>query len=288
MLSVAAVKRFKTVIVDVSNAYLHASLQQPVFIRIPPFLPQGGKVVKLRKALYGLKQSGSAWHDELKGTLFHFGFTQSIVDACLFVNNNVYIGVYVDDLLITGKEEAVTPIISKLSGKFPIKVKGLDSMTDFLGIDLEDCEQGFKMTMETYINKMSKPFPNVNERRCPIGTERLSEKSDPQNPFPASEYAHIVGQLLWVSLTVRYDIAFSVKELSKFLQQPSLAHYRAAMRVVGYLKKTSKLGILFPREPTFPEQPTGVDISKFQGNRYGYSIIDSPIEHGKLQDNSIH
>jgi len=144
------------------------------------------------------------------------------------------------------------------------------------------------MTMETYINKMSKPFPNVNERRCPIGTERLSEKSDPQNPFPASEYAHIVGQLLWVSLTVRYDIAFSVKELSKFLQQPSLAHYRAAMRVVGYLKKTSKLGILFAREPTFPEQPTGVDISKFQGNRYGYSLFDSPIEHGKVQDNLIH
>jgi hypothetical protein len=67
-------------------------------------------VLELRKALYGLKQAGRIWSKLLHKKRIGIGFTQSLVDMCVYFRLRagvlLVVGVYVDDLLVTGTEQA--------------------------------------------------------------------------------------------------------------------------------------------------------------------------------------
>jgi hypothetical protein len=70
-----------------------------------------GKVYRLHKALYGLRlrQAPRAWNAKLDGTLKAMGFQQSAHEAAMYRRGSgrtvLLVGVYVDDLIITGAEE---------------------------------------------------------------------------------------------------------------------------------------------------------------------------------------
>jgi hypothetical protein len=46
--------------VDVKTAFLHANLEEELFVRLPYDLQGGGGVFRLRKAIHGLKQASRA------------------------------------------------------------------------------------------------------------------------------------------------------------------------------------------------------------------------------------
>ena len=64
---------------DVKSAYLHAPLEEEIYVKPPPGFEavdeSGGKLVwKLLKSLYGLKQSGRNWHNHLREFLLEKKF----------------------------------------------------------------------------------------------------------------------------------------------------------------------------------------------------------------------
>ena len=61
-------------------------------------------VLKLLKSLYGLKQAPKTFFDKLKAGLLERGFTQSILDPCLFLKENMMCVIYVDDTIIAGPD----------------------------------------------------------------------------------------------------------------------------------------------------------------------------------------
>ena len=83
---------------DVSNAFLHGSLLEEVFMEQPrrfidPTYPD--HVCCLHKALYGLKQAPRAWYTRLRQSLVHLGFIESMVDVSLFIFHQSNIHFYV-------------------------------------------------------------------------------------------------------------------------------------------------------------------------------------------------
>lgn len=57
---------------DIKNAYLHAELQEDIYMKQPPgFIKGNGLVFHLKKSLYGLKQSARAWNTKINGTHHH-------------------------------------------------------------------------------------------------------------------------------------------------------------------------------------------------------------------------
>jgi ribonuclease HI len=58
-------------------------------------------------------------------------------------------------------------------------------------------------------------------------------------------YRQLVGQLMYIAVTTRPDIAFAVGALARHLAQPTTAHWHAAQHVLRYLAGTRSLGIMY-------------------------------------------
>lgn len=58
-------------------------------------------------------------------------------------------------------------------------------------------------------------------------------------------YSELIGSLQFLANVTRFDIAFSVNMLSRYLQDPGPGHWNAAKRVLRYLKETRNEGISY-------------------------------------------
>jgi hypothetical protein len=60
----------------------------------------------------------------------------------------------------------------------------------------------------------------------------------------AYPYCQLVGSLMYLAIATQPDIAHAVQHLSQFLANPGLAHWKAAIHVVKYLKGTRELRLV--------------------------------------------
>jgi hypothetical protein len=95
---------------DVKSAFLNGDLEEEVYVEQPSGFvveEEEHKVLKLSKTLYRLKQAPRAWNAKLDRTLTELGFEKCPSEPALYKRNKkgstLLVGVYVDDLVITGK-----------------------------------------------------------------------------------------------------------------------------------------------------------------------------------------
>ncbi|GMF61966.1 unnamed protein product [Phytophthora fragariaefolia] len=84
------------------------------------------------------------------------------------------------------------------------------------------CESGMKLTM------MQSPTANA---------ERETMRTKP--------YRSLIGCLLHITTCTRPDVAYIVTQLSRFLENPGQQHWKAAIRVLRYMKSTKDVGIIY-------------------------------------------
>jgi hypothetical protein len=106
---------------DVPNAYVNADAEEgiTIYTEFPPGIQVDEETLRkfgvqhqnqlaliLKKSLYDLKQAGRMWNKKLDKFLKDNGFKASVTDRCLYYkhgdNGLTIVGVYVDDLLVTG------------------------------------------------------------------------------------------------------------------------------------------------------------------------------------------
>jgi Reverse transcriptase (RNA-dependent DNA polymerase). len=115
---------------DVKTAFLHAPIDEGIYVSQPTGYAVKNKVWKLQKFLYGLKQSGRNWHKLLHDYLVNkLKFSQSTADPCLFSKRNggnfVILLVWVDDIIIAANTmQFLKSIKHSLSSKFEMKHLG--------------------------------------------------------------------------------------------------------------------------------------------------------------------
>lgn len=120
---------------DVKSAFLNGELPEEVYVKQPDgFVVEGqeDKVLCLDKALYGLRQAPRAWNTKLDQTLVALQFQRSVSDHSVYARgqgaHRLLVGVYVDDLVITGSSNSEI-------GKFKLEMKAKFQMSD-LGVAL--------------------------------------------------------------------------------------------------------------------------------------------------------
>jgi hypothetical protein len=252
LMALAAQNRWHLHQMDVSNAFLHGTLHEEVYMQQPEGFNDGtGRVCRLRKALYGLKQSPRCWNEEVARCLLSGGFRQSKLDASLFVrgqgNSFVAVLVYVDDLMIAAAELAhMQQVKSLLQSRY--RMKDLGEVSLYLGMQINrSLRDGWlELGQERYANTLAAKFQHVIEGTRPASVPmspdvraKIKKASDLGEPCDPTLFRSLVGSLMFAATTTRPDLAFAACTLSQHFSDPHDLHLAAATHALRYFVDTA-------------------------------------------------
>ena len=145
---------------DVKSAFLNGEIQEEVYVSQPPGFAQKGqeeKVYRLAKVLYGLRQAPRAWNAKLDGCLQEFGFARCEAEHAVYTRGEgagrLLIGLYVDDLIVTGKDaREIERFKVKMKNRFEMSDLGL--LTFYLDIEVKQDAEGISLSQAAYDRKV--------------------------------------------------------------------------------------------------------------------------------------
>ena len=145
---------------DVKSAFLNGVLQEQVYVEQPPgFVLRGheNKVLHLVKALYGLRQAPRAWYAKLDSSLIELGFQRSTFEHTVYLRDTgdrrLVVGVYVDDLVITGgNDDDISAFKEEMKSKFQMSDLGL--LHYYLGLKVTQSDTGITVCQSAYAAKI--------------------------------------------------------------------------------------------------------------------------------------
>ncbi|GFU34167.1 retrovirus-related Pol polyprotein from transposon TNT 1-94 [Trichonephila clavipes] len=255
LIALAAKLKLNVNFFDVKTAYLYGDLEETVYVLPPPGYEKligDDKVCKLKRNIYGLPQSGRNWYMKIKGELENFGLKQLASDNCVFiksVNQSVLIlCMYVDDLAIfCNNDKMYEDIVSKIKNVFEVVE---NKTNEFLGMEIEKCENGIYLSQCDYINSLlvKHNLENCKSVKTPIvkGEDKIFPST---NEFiDITMYQELIGELLYLANRTRPDISFVISYLSQFNHNPEKRHYNLAKRVLRYLMGSKDKKLFYENE----------------------------------------
>ena len=171
------------------------------------------------------------------------------------------IGIYVDDLLITGADqEEIEKISHRLGSAF--KMKHLGELQEFLGIEARNIPNGIKLTQQKYTEEIVRKFgqEKCKKTETPICKTYQDEEDIQTNDYPIRE---AIGCLTYLSNGTRPDISYAVNNVSRHVSKPTKSLWRAIQIIVKYLKSTPEIGLKYEKGST---EITGWADSDFAGD----------------------
>ncbi|KAE8970121.1 hypothetical protein PR001_g27300, partial [Phytophthora rubi] len=240
VLSVVVAKAYVTEQLDADTAFLNSDLKEQVFTEVPYGITNAENMMcKLDKAIYGLKKAASAWHQTI-----HAGTKDAFVYVCL----------YVDDMIIAAKTtEEINEV--KMALKSAFKMKELGETKFIFGMEIDhDRMAGTLMIKQTrYIDDVTNRVNQQDAKEVVNPCESGMKLTKMQSPTTNAErqamktkpYRSLIGCLLYITTCTRPDVVYIVTQLSRFLENPGQQHWKAAIRVLRYLKSTKDLGIIY-------------------------------------------
>ncbi|KZV48074.1 hypothetical protein F511_12624 [Dorcoceras hygrometricum] len=227
---------------DVKTAFLHGDLCEEIYMKQPRGFEHGAsdKVCLLKKSLYGLKQSPRQWYIRFDQFMEEIGFSRSKFDTCVYVKNmgtesQVYLMLYVDDMLIASKDRRELDRIKGLLGT-EFEMKDMGAASRILGIDIKrNRKEGtLFLSQEAYISKVLNRFSMKDSKpvTVPLGPQfRLSVSQAPKNTEEIDymnkvPYASAVGSVMYCMVCTRPDLAHAISVISRFMANPGKEHWR--------------------------------------------------------------
>lgn len=238
---------------DFSNAFVQATLKNPIWIHLPrgfsPQSPKGNKtILRLIKSLYGQAEAPKLWQEHLAKALMKLGFKRSPHDRCVFYKDGAMLVTFVDDVLFAwrSKEDADKFFEELKAQKFDFTVE--ESVTSYLGIKFEHSEEdgSYTLTQPGLIDKIIEDMgmEDCNPNKTPSARVPLGKDAE-GTPFKGPwNYRSIVGKLLYLSTNTRPDISYAVSQVCRFSHDPKESHARAIKMIVRYLKGTRTQGTI--------------------------------------------
>ncbi len=256
LLALAAAEDMEVHQLDIKTAFLNGELEETIYMSQPEGYAEGGHntVCHLHKSLYGLKQAPRAWNTRLKQELEDMGFTASEADPGLFTaqfkHGTVYVLVYVDDILVAGKNMADIQSVKDMLTK-AFKVRDLGEAKYFLGMSLDRDRQArtLKMSQERLATELVSRYgmKDGKMKSAPMSPSVRLVQATEENMLDkdAYKYSELVGSLLYLSVCTRPDIAQAVGVLTRHMAKSSMEHWTAAKGVLRYIAGTLQHGTQF-------------------------------------------
>lgn len=167
-------------------------------------------------------------------------------------NNLLIIAIYVDDgLAASNDSEILREVIEHLKSKFEITT--MDAKC-FVGIQIRRDLEGVIIHQTAYAQKLVKRFEPYDSKMLATpmkqgikyistGTADGAISRSVQVP-----YREALGGLMYLAAGTRPDLSCAVAILSRFCNNPKLAHWTALKDVLKYVNSTISLGIRYHRQ----------------------------------------
>jgi hypothetical protein len=156
-----------------------------------------------------------------------------------------YIAVYVDDLIIAGRDP--NSIVQTLQGKYKFKLKGVGSLTYHLGCNyFHDMVGTLYYGPRKYIDRIMGQYENMfgcKPREYTSPLEKVDhlelDYSDGLDNKGIKRYQTMIGCLQWAVSLGRFDIQTETMTMSRFRSAPRQGNLDRLKRIYGYLKFSS-------------------------------------------------
>lgn len=210
--------------------------------------------------------------------LGELSFTRCWFDTCIYIceSDGTMIVLYVDDILLLGKAEAVAEVQERISCHFDVVCLG--PVKHFLGmvIERDHTKCRIYLSQASYIKRI---LERVGLAKCNAVTtllipkEKLTPrpKDDDPNAEPKADeqrYQQAVGSLGWQAGASRPDISYAVSLLGRFSKNPGETHWEGVKRVFRYIAGTKGLRLCLGGKPgaELAEAFEGYADADFAGN----------------------
>ncbi|WVZ92507.1 hypothetical protein U9M48_038564 [Paspalum notatum var. saurae] len=254
VLALAATRGWNVHHLDVKSAFLNGELKDEVFVKQPPgFVIDGQehKVLRLCKALYGLRQALRAWNVKLDESLTRLGFAKCETEHAPYTRRaergQLVVGVYIDDLVVTGaSEQDIVAFKEEMKKLFHMSDLGL--LTYYLGIEVEQGTDSITLHQSAYARKLLERsgMAGCRANKTPMEEKIKLSKASTVAKVDATGYRSIVGGLRYLVHT-RPDLAFAVGYVSRFMEDPREDHLAAVKHLLRYVAGTVDYGVVYPR-----------------------------------------
>ena len=228
---------------DAVNAYLNATLSEPISVQPPAGIhAPDGHVLTLRRALYGLKESGFLWQKMLQHSLERLGLRQVPGVECLYTDGTLTFYFFVDDMALVyhrRHQQRAEQFTNELMRAFEIKQLG--DLSWYLGIKVtrDRATRELWLSQKAYIEKIASTFEiqsTTRRARTPLPASiDLSPAVDEASAAITKAYQRRTGSIAYAALATRADVAHAASLLSTFNRNPSQEHMRAADHCLRYL-----------------------------------------------------
>lgn len=188
-------------------------------------------------------------------------------------------------MIAADNEDMLNSIKRKVANRF--EMSDLGEIHYVLGMQIE--RRGNKLFMHQ--EKFAKEILDKHGMSdCkPLSTPRdqneyLTKGETAMNPLQIKEYQSLIGQLMYLMLGTRPDIASAVGQVKQHVTNPDNQHWLAAKRILRYFKGTLRYGICFDGENGYLEL-TGFVDADWGGDRndrksttgYVFMLAGAPI-----------
>ena len=250
----------KVIFGDISSTYLNSYTKETIWTSLGPEFGKDAGRAQVIKSVYGLITSAHAWYEIFTSAIQDFGFRPSKIMPCLWYKlakdetSYDYVSHHVDDFLHTSDdyEELLTFLRKKYTfsgGVFPAVHLGMNIQRDDSGITLsshEYIQQAVDRVKHLTGRSKLKTFDTHTAVNCSpeLDSTHLLDKAGQKL------YQRIIGIGVWLVCIGRFDIHFTINQLSHFTQEPREGHLEDAIRIFGFLQKWKNRGVKTAGKPT--------------------------------------
>lgn len=175
--------------------------------------------------------------------------------------------VWVDDCVIADNDPALRQeFVEWLGGRFPVEDKEELKWILHVQVTRDREQRAVTLSQELYVRDLMSRYDYLLDgltRRFDSPHDASVTLTPEQCPAPDSaesqhmerhrdDYMSLVGAFLWLSNVSRPELAYISGQLARFVSNPGMPHYKAALRVLVYLRGSVAQSLTLKAEASMP------------------------------------